>query len=297
MEKNIDFFLRRYNQLGAGLTKKDLAYKPKPTLRVNTLKTKPVTLVSRLQQQKVALKKLPYLKHGYVIEKSPFSLGATTEFLLGHYYLQEAAAQLPVEILDPQPGEVVFDCCAAPGGKTTQIAQHLHNQGRIISYEKQKHRLISLMTNLERCGVTNTIIYNADATRANLSAVDKILVDAPCSGNFALEKNWFAKRTISNLTRNVSTQKELLKKAATVLKKKGTIIYATCSLEPEENELIIDWAVRHVHLKVQPISIQLGDPGITTVFGKKLHPSIRHCRRLWPHKTKTQGFFIAKLTK
>jgi tRNA (cytosine40_48-C5)-methyltransferase len=293
MEKSIDFFLDRYNQLGAGLTKKDLTFQAAQCLRINTLKK--TDLLRRLRNQGVVLEKISFLDYGYRIQKSPFSLGATPEFLLGYYYLQEAAAQVPVQVLDPQKGDVVLDCCAAPGGKTTQLAQYMNNTGRIISFEKKKHRLISVMTNLERCGVTNTIVFHADAATAT-SHADKILLDVPCSGNYALEKGWFEKRS-SGIGKNTETQKALLTAAARLLKKNGVIVYSTCSLEPEENEFIIDWAIKNLHLTLQPTNLSVGTSSPTIIFEKKLHPSIHLCRRFWPKKTDTQGFFVAKLSR
>jgi tRNA (cytosine40_48-C5)-methyltransferase len=295
MEKSIGFFLKRYNQLGAGLTKNDFSFQAPKCLRVNTLKITPEKLLKRLRDQNVQLEKISFLKNGYRIKKSRFSLGATPEFLLGYYYLQEAAAQVPVQVLQPKKGELVLDCCAAPGGKTTQIAQYMNNSGRIISFEKKKHRILSLMNNLERCGIKNCVVYNADATTAS-TKTDKILLDVPCSGNYALEKNWFKKR-MSGIGKNTETQKALLKIAAKLIKKNGVIVYATCSLEPEENEYVIDWAIKNLHLHLKPTNLKVGNPSPTNVLKKHLHPSIKLCRRFWPNKTNTQGFFVAKLTR
>jgi len=151
-----ELFLKRYRQLGY----KYKAVKPLPALRVNTLKK--IDTIKRLEDLGVQLEKIPFLKHGYFIKKSKFSLGAIQEYLLGYYYLQSAAAQIPVEVLDPQPGELILDCCAAPGGKTTQIAQHMQNKGTIVALDMKLHRIPALKVNLERMHVTNTIAYHME---------------------------------------------------------------------------------------------------------------------------------------
>lgn len=296
MEKNVKFFLDRYKRLGEKVPEKvQLAN----CLRVNTIHMPEKQVINRLENLGVKLKKLNYAKFGYEIIKSRFSLGAITEFLLGYYYLQSAAAQLPVEVLNPVSGEKVLDCCAAPGGKTTQIAQLMSNRGVIVALEKRSHRLRSLRNNLERCGVANTIVYHIDALKANKLGIlfDKVLLDTPCSGNFADDKDWFGKRTLQGVQQNAEIQKKLLKSALSVLKPGGILVYATCSLEPEENELNMQWLIDKFNVKIEQINIPVGDNGLTTVFDKKLDKQIANTKRFWPHKTGTEGFFIARIRK
>lgn len=296
MEARVNFFLERYEKLGESVQPKIVL---KQSLRVNTLRISEEQLIKRLTKLGVRTSKLSWLQHGYVVEESKFSLGASIESLLGYFYLQEAAAQLPVEILEPRPGELVLDCCAAPGGKTTQIAQHMQDKGVLVALEKKSHRLASLRNNLERMGVTNTAVYHMDALKAGKLGLqfDKILLDAPCSGNFAGDPMWFAKRTIEDIRKSAQFQRNLLKSALEALKPGGLLVYSTCSLEPEENELNIQWLLDNANVKLEPVRVGIGDAGLTSVFGKKLHSSLAHCRRLWPHKTNTEGFFIAKVRK
>lgn len=296
MEKGMKFFLDRYAQLGEKLPPKILL---RQCLRVNTLRTPHEQLVSRIENLGVRLHRRYETRFGYEIVKSPFSLGATTEFLLGHYYLQGIAAQLPVEVLDPLPGEQVLDCCAAPGGKTTQLAQLMSNRGVIVALEKKSHRLKSLRNNLERCGITNTVVYHMDAAKAEKLGVqfDKVLLDAPCSGNYASEPDWFKKRSVQGIKQNARVQRKLLSAALSVLKPNGTLVYSTCSLEPEENELNMQWLYEEHGIHFEPINIPIGDRGLTSVFGKKLSGEIANTKRFWPHKTKTEGFYIAKIKK
>jgi len=296
MEARVKTFLDRYKQLGENVLP---AVALKQSLRVNTLRTTEKRVLERLAEHNVKLEKILWLKHGYRVEQSAFSLGACAEFLHGYFYLQEAAAQVPAEVLDPKPGELVLDCCAAPGGKTTQIAQLMQNQGAVIALEKKPHRILSLRNNLERCGVSNAAVYHLDAVRADRLGLrfDKILVDAPCSGNYAGDKNWFAKRTLDDIKKSAQFQKSILKAAFGVLKPTGTLVYSTCTLEPEENELNMQWLLDAFDVKLEPVNISIGDPGLTNVFGKQLNKSIANCRRFWPHKTGTGGFFVAKVRK
>ena len=296
MEAHVKFFLDRYARLGERVPEHITLT---PALRVNTLRTTEKQLLERLATQEVQLVKIPWLKQGYRIEKSRFSLGACTEFLRGDFYLQEAAAQAPVDVLNPSPEDIVLDCCAAPGGKTTQIAQEMQNKGTIIALEKKAHRLLSLRNNLERCGVANTLAYHVDAIKAKIIGLrfDKILLDAPCSGNYAGDSNWFNKRALPDILKCQQFQRSLLVAALDVLKPGGTLVYSTCSLEPEENELNMQWIIDHYPVKLEPVDISIGDPGITNFFGKRLDASIAQCKRFWPHKTQTEGFFVAKVKK
>ena len=287
-------FIERHIQLGEVFESEKV--KVKSALRVNTLKIKDEELIKRLNAK---LEKIPFLKHGYFY-KSEFSLGATQEYFQGYYYLQEAASQVPAEILNPKGDDLVLDMCACPGSKTTQLAQLMNNKGKIIAIDALNPRLPSLQNNLERCGVTNTVVYKKDARFAQDLGLkfDKILLDAPCSGNFALEPDWFLERKLEDIRVLVKTQRQLLQAALSVLKPSGILVYSTCSLEPEENEMNIDWLLNeYKDVELEKIDINAGDEGLTSVFGKELNPEIRKCRRFWPHKTGTQGFFLAKLRK
>jgi len=285
-------FLTRYEKLGWKY--KDV--KPRQAIRINSINAKEVVVTKRLWALGIKLEKIPLLKNGYWIQKSKFSVGATSEYLLGLYSIQEAAAQIPATLFSKLKDKVVLDACAAPGGKTVQIADLMRNTGAIIALDIKKRRLTALSNHLERCHVKNTMAYYMDARRVSRLKLsfDRILLDVPCSGNFVTDKNWFKKRTIKDVERNARLQREILTEAAKVLKNDGEIVYATCSLEPEENELNIDWAIKSLKLKVEKINCY-GEKALTSVFGKKLDSSIEHCRRIWPGQT--QGFFVCKLKK
>lgn len=284
---------KRYAKLGVDFKQVNNV---KPTLRINTLKISKKELVSRLRKKGVKLQDVLFLKHGFYFE-SDFSLGATPEYLLGYYYLQEAASQLPPIVLDPKEGELVLDMAAAPGSKTTYLAQLMNNKGKIYACDSNSLRLRSLQNNLERLGVTNTIIFRRDARFIDDLAIefDKILLDAPCSGNFCVNPNYYIQRTLQDINMMAEKQKQLVKTAFKLLKKEGVLVYSTCSLEPEENEMIVEYALS-LGFKLEDTGLNVGDPGFSEVFGLKLK-DMSKTRRFWPHKHDTEGFFIAKLRK
>lgn len=294
----MNIFLERYKQLGESFDPAEIVIPQ--AIRINTLKITEEEILERLKPEGVTLKKIPFLDFGYRTEHSPFSLGGAPEHLMGYYYIQETAAQIPVQMLKPSKKDVVLDMSAAPGGKTTQIAQYMENQGVIIAVDNNNLRLLTLKNNLERLGIANAIIYQKDSQFVSDLGItfDKVLLDAPCSGNFAVDKDWLEKRKMSEIKEITKTQKQLLHAAAEVLKDGGELIYSTCSLEPEEDEFVVDWYIKdHPEMKLQKLDLAIGDPGLTEAFGEKLSPSLKHTRRFWPHKTKTQGFFIAKFRK
>jgi len=287
-----EFFVNRYKKLG--WTYKEA--EPKQAIRINTMNTSRDNVVQRLESLGIVLDKIPFLKDGYWIRKSKFSVGATAEYLLGLYSIQEAAAQIPATLFTELEDKTVLDACASPGGKTVQLANLMNNSGVIVALELKKRKMFALSNQLERSRVTNTAVYNMDAkeaTKLNMK-FDRVLLDVPCSGNYVTDRDWFSKRTIEDVHRNARRQRQILTEAAKVTKDDGEIVYATCSLEPEENELNIDWAIAALNVKVETINCH-GEKALTNVFGRELDRSIEKCRRIWPGQT--QGFFVCKLRK
>jgi tRNA (cytosine40_48-C5)-methyltransferase len=287
-----EFFTNRYTQLGWKLQEVKL----RQAIRVNQHNAKAKNIVGRLESLGVHLQKIPFLKDGYWVLDSKVSAGATAEYLLGLYSIQEAAAQIPVSLFTKIGGKKVLDASAAPGGKTVQLADLMQNSGVIIAIDVDKRRLAALSNHLERCHISNTVVYLLDARQSPTLGVkfDRILIDAPCSGNYAGDKDWFSNRTLKDVERNAAAQREILTKTTECLNDDGEIVYSTCSLEPEEDELNMDWAIRNLPLDIQEIDCK-GDSGLTEVFGTKLDASVARCRRLWPDQT--QGFFVCKLKK
>lgn len=283
----MNVFIKRYKELGYEVKSVNLPV----SIRTNTLKISNDELKKRLEKRNIKLKKIPFVKNGFYVQ-SRFSIASTPEHLLGLFYIQESIAQLPAEILNAK-GKVL-DCCASPGGKTSQLAE---TADIVVSLDIKHKRLEALANNLERLGVKNVIIYNKDARSFEGPEFDKILVDAPCSGNYIIEKDWFEKRDLKNVAEKSKLQKQILENMFNVLKQGGELVYSTCSLEPEENEFIVDWVLNNFDVKLMDLNLKIGSKGITNVFGKELNKEISKCRRFWPGKTKTQGFFIAKFKK
>ncbi|MCL1970662.1 MAG: RsmB/NOP family class I SAM-dependent RNA methyltransferase [Candidatus Bathyarchaeota archaeon] len=279
--------------------KLDWKYRPvklRQAVRFNCFNIGGQDLVSRLCGLGLNLEKIGFLSSGYWVCDSKVSAGATAEYLLGLYSIQEAAAQIPVSLFSNVKGKRVLDVSAAPGGKTVQLADAMGNTGGIVALDISKQRLTALVNHLERCRVRNTVVYQLDARNSPKLGLkfDRILVDVPCSGNFASDPMWFQNRTLEDVTRNARVQREILMKASECLSDDGEIVYSTCSLEPEENELNMDWALHHLDLQIAEINCP-GAQGLTSVFGKELDPSIARCRRFWPDTT--QGFFVCKLVR
>jgi NOL1/NOP2/sun family putative RNA methylase len=287
-----EFFANRYRQLGWELENVE----PQQAIRINTSNTKGKNLVERLQAAGVQLERVPFLETGYWVCRAKVSVGATAEYLLGLYSIQEAAAQIPATLFTDLKHKTVLDACAAPGGKTVQLADLMGNTGAIIALDAQKKRLAALANHLERCHVSNTVAYHLDARQASRLKLKfaRILLDAPCSGNFAADRAWFRRRTLQDVERNAQVQRELLTSAAACLSEEGELVYSTCSLEPEENELNMDWAVKHLNLQIEEVDCH-GEKVLVEVFGKQLDASVERCRRIWPRET--QGFFVCKLRK
>jgi NOL1/NOP2/sun family putative RNA methylase len=286
------FFVNRYQKMGWSYKQVKL----KQAIRINTMNTGKDNIVSRLESLGIALEKIPFLEDGFWIRKSKFSVGATAEYLLGLYSIQEAAAQIPATLFTEIENKIVLDACASPGGKTVQLANIMKNSGIIVALELKQRKMFPLVNQLERSRVTNTVVYNMDAKEASKLNMrfDCVLLDVPCSGNPITDRDWFNKRTNQDVHRNARRQRQILTEAAKVTKVGGEIVYATCSMEPEENELNIDWAIGALNVKVEEINCH-GKRGLTNIFGKELDSQIEKCKRIWPEQT--QGFFVCKLSK
>ena len=286
------FFVNRYQKLGWNYKQVKL----RQAIRINTMNAGRDTVVSRLESLGISLEKIPFLENGYWISKSKFSVGATAEYLLGLYSIQEAAAQIPATLFTEPENKTVLDACASPGGKTVQLANLMNNSGVTVALELKERKMFALVNQLERSRVTNAAVYNMDAKEASKLNIqfDCVLLDVPCSGNPITDRDWFNKRTIEDVHRNARRQRQILTEAAKVTKDDGEIVYATCSLEPEENEFNIDWALGALNVKIEEIKCY-GERGLTNVFGKELDSSIEKCKRIWPDQT--QGFFVCKLRK
>lgn len=272
---------------------------PKTTIRCNTLKITSGELKQRLEEKGFTLEKIDFYKSGFVVDNNPLPLGATTEYLAGYYFIQSKASWLPVLLLEPSEDEVIIDMAAAPGGKATHIAAEMNNKGTVICLDISRERMKSLRSNLTRLGVINTICFRMDSRDISDLGIkaDKILLDAPCSGEglMAIDPTRKKERNIEDIRRLAQLQKELISAGLKELKKNGFLVYATCSTAPEENEEIINWAIDSFPIKVIKTKYEEFSPGLTKANEKQFHPSIKNAIRLFPHKHGTEGFFTCKL--
>ncbi|MEM4181891.1 MAG: RsmB/NOP family class I SAM-dependent RNA methyltransferase [Candidatus Pacearchaeota archaeon] len=282
------------------------------SIRCNTLKISPNELQKRLISYGWKIKQ-PFENYPeiLIIEKEtnlkPGELGKTLEHVLGYYYVQDISSMMSPIALGPKENELVLDLCASPGSKTTQMAAMMKNKGTIIANDLTIDRTMILNANLEKCGVTNTIVTRKDAvqfckiwSKKIKLKFDKILLDVPCSGEGTIRKS---PHTIEiwnlNFIKNLSQQqKKICASAIPLLKESGTLVYSTCTLTPEENEEVVDFMLRNFNLEIEDFEIPMKTrPGILEWEGKKFDEKIKFCKRIYPQDNDSDGFFLAKLRK
>lgn len=281
---------------------------PQNFIRCNTLKITPEKLFSRLNKKwKVSQ---PYPENPEIIlidqDLQPGGLGNSIEHILGYYYVQEISSMQSVIALDPQPNELILDLFASPGSKTTQMAARMENRGTIIANDLKLDRIKILVSNLEKTGVTNTIVSRKDAiafcshlSKSPFPKFDRILIDVPCSGEGTLRSSpktfiMWNEKMIYKLSRQ---QKKFFAFALRLLKKSGVLVYSTCTHAPEENEAIVSFALENFPVKAEDISLPLKcRPGITSWKDEKYHPDTKKACRIYPQDNDSEGFFVSKFT-
>lgn len=280
--------------------------KPLPTsFRVNTLKMDEHEVLEMLKEKGVSFKKIPWTRYGYVVEDEPIDLGKTVEHMLGLIYIQAPISMVPVEVLNPKPGEKVLDLCAAPGSKSTQIAQFLDGLGVLVANDVSFDRVKALASNLQRFGVLNVIITLMDGRkfpRFARECFDKVLVDAPCSSLGIVSKNWGIARSWNlELAKRLSKlQRQLIIAGFDCLKPGGELVYATCTLTVEENEMVVQHLLeRREDAVLKEINLpSLGYRcGIVEWDGMKLDEGLEKTIRIMPYDNWAEGFYVARVLK
>ena len=281
---------------------------PRPlVIRTNTLRSHRRDLAQALINRGVVLEPVgKWSKIGLQVFESGVPLGATPEYLAGHYILQAASSFLPVMALAPQEHERVLDMAAAPGGKTTHMAALMKNTGFIVANDPNKARAKGLIGNIHRLGARNVIVSNYDAREfpKPMGGFDRVLLDAPCSGTGVIAKDASVKtnKTERDFIQLPQTQKQLLLAAIDSVnhasRTGGYIVYSTCSVTVEENEQVVQYALsRRPNVKLVDTELPFGKEGFTSFMGKTFHPSLALTRRYYPHSYNVDGFFVAKFKK
>jgi ribosomal RNA methyltransferase Nop2 len=240
--------------------------------------------------------------------ESAVPLGATPEYLAGHYILQAASSFLPVMALAPQENERILDMASAPGGKTTYISALMRNTGCVIANDASKPRAKGLIGNIHRLGCKNTIVTNLDARTAFPKAMggfDRVLLDAPCTGTGVISKDPGVKtnKNERDFLAIPHMQRQLLLAAIDSVdhssKTGGYVVYSTCSVTVEENEAVVQYVLKK-RPNVKLVETGLGDfgtPGFTHYMGKHFDAKMTMTRRYFPHRENVDGFFVCKLKK
>ncbi len=274
-------------------------------IRINTLRVKPKTLLNLMGKRGITAKpvsaELPFvaeIEHGD-------NVGYLPEHLAGYFYIQDLASVLAVLALAPSPSDKVLDGCAAPGGKTTLISQLMKNSGTVVANEIDKKRIVSLSSNVSRMGSTNVIITNEDLTQLPSPSwkecFDKILIDAPCTGDglLPIRREKLLLLSAKKVAEHSNRQKQLLKTAIEMLKPGGVLVYSTCSFTIEQNEAVVKWFLENnTNVELLPVDIPFESfEGFVISDDDLSHRISSNVARLFPFPHRTIGFFISKFQK
>ncbi len=277
------------------------------TFRVNLSKAKPEEVLESLENQGFRVIKGP-LQNSYVITHLKSHISDTPEFIEGKIYVQELSSMIPPIILAPQKAEKIMDMAAAPGSKTTQIADLVNDEAEIVAMEKHPIRIKILEHNIELQGYKNIRIIQGNGIKFDrrnpqyTEYFDRILVDVPCSTEGSINitnpktyKHWniYKRKDMSRI------QKGILMSGIRMLKPGGTLVYSTCTFGMEENELVLDWLLEKMpELKIEKIDLGIKNTlnGIAKFEGKPLDAKVRNAIRVLPNEMFT-GFFVAKIVK
>lgn len=306
LSENIyNYLLSLYGEEAANKYDKYVASDPQKYIRINPLKTSPEYLQMLLKNNygitSETVSRIPNALK--ILDDSDGVLGKTIEHISGLYYIQSLSSMLPPLVLNPSDKDIVLDLCAAPGSKTTELGELMNNRGTLISNEIQNDRLRMLAYNVGRMNLVNTgIIHSKGELLSKIYSeyFDKILVDAPCSGLGIVQKkgevsNWWSKERSERLG---ELQLKLLIAAVKMARPGGEIVYSTCTLTVEENEMVLDTVLRKYPVEVMETEIPFKTHyGIISYEGKRMNPELEKAKRILPWEISSEGFFLIKLKK
>ena len=259
--------------------------KPVTALRLNLLKFEE----EKFNNLFGVLSKHPYVNEAYYYDKEEMPFGKNSLHSAGAYYIQDASAMMVVHLLGITPGDRVLDMCAAPGGKSSQVASYLGGSGLLVSNDISSKRVKDLSENMERMGISNAIVMNEDVDKISkcfCGYFDKVILDAPCSGQGMFRKNslTYEDWSYDKTTSLASVQKELILKAYNCLKKDGVMVYSTCTFAVEENEEVIKYLLDNTNASIIPIEKKED-------FNESLK-GVQGAIRLYPFNFKGEGHFV-----
>jgi 16S rRNA C967 or C1407 C5-methylase (RsmB/RsmF family) len=288
--------LKRYDKFfGEGSSRKlldSIRYSKDEFIRVNDYQNSIEEVEKFLNRNRIRYKNTMF-DNCLRIERSHFSLASSLYSLTGKIYIQDIASQVPVNCIDVELLKKldkvrILDCCAAPGSKTTQIADLMKSNGinyEIIALEPEIKRHTKIINNIQKQGFQNIEIVNCKAQNyKSKTKFDIVMVDAPCSGNLIFDRDWLNKRDLEGIESKAQEQKDILENVSKLVSKEGILIYSTCSIEPEENEDNVQWFEKNFEFK--SVLPKLKFDYDTTPITKQ------NSIRFLPYKTKTQGFFV-----
>lgn len=270
-------------------------------IRVNTILNSVEDFKKRFEDLGYNLIQVPWCKEGFCIETKDI-LTRTKDYKNGQFFSQNASSMFPPMVLDPTSDDYVLDMTASPGSKTTQMAAMMNNQGILVANDIEGRRILALKSNIQRCGIINVAVTRTRGEYYWKKEIqfDKILLDAPCTGTGTMKPGILEATSMFTIKRIARKQKILLKSAADSLKNGGTLVYSTCSLEPEENEAIINYGIEELGLEVEKIDTEVPKEKTREIFteweGKTFNKDVCKAIRLMPTEN-TEGFFICKLKR
>jgi len=251
----------------------------------------------------ISLSPVNSVPNAYSVESGADKIGKTLEHVLGKYYIQSLSSMIPSLVISPNENDFVLDMCAAPGSKSTQISGLMNNKGTFYANESSGQRIKSLVFNIDKTNIVNVGVlqfYGEMLSKYFHSYFDKILVDAPCSGLGIVQKkgevsNWWNENQVMKL---VESQWKLLVGAIKSVKVGGEIIYSTCTMTIEENELLLNKILEKYPVELEEIELPVNShPAFTKYENTNLNPALEKAKRIIPWEINSEGFFIAKLRK
>ena len=264
---------------------------PTIDLRINPLKSTIAEIETAFKSQNISVSRIPNLPQALRLNGSSGAIQNLPGYSEGWWTIQDSSAQLVTHLLDPQPGETIIDVCAAPGGKTTHIAELIQDTGTIYACDKTANRLKRLKENADRLQMRSIQIHTGDSRQFPefINLADRVLLDAPCSGLGTLHRRADARwhHTPENIQAQSQLQSELLTNAATFVKSGGVLVYATCTIHPLENEQVVrSFLGNNPDWQIEPPTIDL-----------PVQPSPEGWVKVWPHRNQMDGFFMVRLKR